>query len=135
MAIVDYFVRHPRRLIRLDAAGAFISAVSNGLVLPFFTDKLGVPAEMLHTLSGMATAVFIIGFFKGAGDAEPGFLRVLTVLNVSYCVLVLWLTLTHAAAITDLGWLVLGGEVVIVLSLAAIEFAAFRRTRNQGQLA
>ncbi|MCU0335811.1 MAG: hypothetical protein MUF62_12350 [Chitinophagaceae bacterium] len=97
-----YFVRHPRRLLLLDAAGALSSAAWLGLLLPLWQAWVGLPARQLHAL-----AVVAIG---------------LALANALYAVATTVLLIAGHAQLHWLGWLYFGAELLVLLVLIRWEW-------------
>lgn len=115
----------PRSLLLLDAAGALVSALLLGIVLPFYQPVFGIPVSVLHWLAlppllFVAFDLYAIRF----GQAGPRrFLRIIAAANLAYCGLSLALAFAHYGELTGLGWGYLITEIVIVVVLAGVEFS------------
>ena len=111
----------PSKVFVIDGLGAVLSALFLGIALPAF--DVGVPREQLYLLAGVALLLALNGglAWRFAGERGPGWLRLTACLNLGYTLLTGGLLSLHASAMTGLGLLYFGGEIVIILCLAAWE--------------
>lgn len=116
------FKARPRRLFLVDGAGALVSAFLLGLVLARLDFLFGIPARHLYLLAllPLVFAACDLLFFFAAGRTAL-FLRVMAVLNLSYCLLSAGFAVFHRDTMTTLGWTYLLAEWLIVALLAALE--------------
>jgi hypothetical protein len=113
-----------RTLFLLDGAGALLSAVLLGLVLPRFESFFGMPRETLYLLA--AFPLIFAGFdlwayFRPARHLQL-MLRIIALLNLGYCGFSLAMVVRHYATLTGWGLAYFAGELLIVLTLAGIEW-------------
>ncbi len=117
-----------RRLFVIDLLGALASAVLLGVVLPRFEPLFGMPQAALHVLAALPLlfACYSLACLVTRRAHKARLLRPLAILNAGYCVVSVVYVVMHASALRPLGWLYFGGELAIVLALAALEWRASR---------
>jgi hypothetical protein len=118
---------NPSKLYLVDAAGALVSALMLGWVLPQLESFFGIPAEALYLLA-IPPVVFI--FIDLSALVLPSLrwrgLAVIAVANTVYCIASLAFLLTHLQHIRWPGMAYLLGEVTLVLCLAWVEWRVYR---------
>ncbi len=114
----------PEHLIRLDGAGALVSACMLGVILPRFEAIFGVPLLVLYILASLACflVLFSVGSLVLGRPSLGRVLRILASANLSYFCITIGLLLANVAGITVWGWVYFGLELSIVLALAAWEW-------------
>jgi hypothetical protein len=119
-----YFVRHPRRLLLLDAAGALSSAAWLGLLLPLWQAWVGLPARQLHALAVVAILLATVGLSGWwlAALHWRWLLRGLALANALYAVATTVLLIAGHAQLHWLGWLYFGAELLVLLVLIRWEW-------------
>ncbi|MBE2290096.1 MAG: hypothetical protein IAE95_11110 [Chitinophagaceae bacterium] len=123
-SIIDFFSRKPGTLFLFDGLGAGFTACSLFLISGYFSAHFGMPPNMLTylaTIGSIYCAYSISCCFLLKSRWTP-YLRIIGVSNVLYCMLTISLVYAHYTDLTLLGLSYLLGEVVIILSLAFIEF-------------
>ena len=118
-----------RQLLWVDLAGALASALLLGVVLPEWQTVFGIPRTVLYPLAALAVVfAFIDGVsLRRSAAGQWAGLRTIAVLNAAYAGLSLVLAFQHRAALTELGVAYLILEVLIVGSLALLEWRVARR--------
>lgn len=118
----------PRRLLALDAAGALLSAVLLGGVVARWEALFGMPRDTVLLLAALPVGFLLYDLAcLGTGRADrPAALLPIAALNAGYCAFSVGMMVRHAGALTPLGWAWFGGEVAIVITLAAIQARAAR---------
>lgn len=114
----------PRRLFLVDGLGAIVSSFMLGVVLVKFQRFFGIPVPILYFLAIIPCilALYDALCFFFAKVKVALYLRILAILNVTYCVLSLLLAFRHQASLTGLGWTYMIGEVILVLGIAWLEW-------------
>lgn len=110
----------PRKLFLLDGTGALVSAISLGLVLPLLQEYIGLPVGTLRMLGVLALcyALWSLACYFFLPEKWPGFMKIISLANLSHCVLTAVLLLLGWENVQPLGWLYFGVEMAIVLPLA-----------------
>lgn len=121
-----------RRLFLLDAAGACLSALLLGWVLPSFQPLIGLPEHLLHLL---ALGACVLAVYSGSCFLFPVLsrspqMRLLSVLNGLYLCLSLVVVLLHTGQMKLLGYLYFSGETALVLFLIRTEWKAAQQTNR-----
>lgn len=120
--LVRWLRERPRRAFAIDGAGALLSAVTLGLVLPRFSGALGMAPDALQTLASFA---LLLSAYDAANLVLPPrrwqrALRVLAAGNASYPVITLAVLGRDDVAITGLGATYVALELAIVLGLSGL---------------
>jgi len=109
----------------MDAIGALFTTLMLGVILVQFENYLGVGTAILFTLSTYAFALFIysicIYFIKP--KKWTVFLKIIAVLNLSYCIITLFTIYQLQHQITLLGKLYFIGEVPLIALIAILEWS------------
>jgi hypothetical protein len=114
---------NPRRLFLIDGFGALLSAFLLGVVLVKFESTFGMPKKVLYALSLMACLFAIYSFtcYLQVKKNWPPFLKVIAIVNLSYCALTLGLLFYFHQELTSLGMIYFLLEIGVVTSLAIVE--------------
>ena len=121
--LVDWFTSNPKLLFKIDAIGAILSAFLLGVVLVYFQDYIGIPEYTLYLLA-VFPVFFAVFDFIAIGNEEgiSANLKIVSIMNASYCLISVSFAFVHISSITVLGWFYIIGEVLIVLLLAILEY-------------
>lgn len=113
----------PRRLFLIDGIGAIVSAVLLGIVLVKFHLFFGIPVQSLYFLAALPCFFAVFDFYCYFKKVKRigVFLKVIALINISYCVLSIGLAVYHNEEVTYLGWAYILVEIFIVATLAMIE--------------
>jgi hypothetical protein len=110
-------------MLLVDAIGALVSAVSLGVLLPYFQSFIGLPLHLLYVLAFIAVIFLIISlssFFRGNCEYQKR-LKMMAKFNLLY-ILVTWLLIIlYFAEITNYGLLYFAAETIVVLVLVKFE--------------
>jgi hypothetical protein len=114
----------PSTFLIIDAIGALTSFVLLAFVLPNFISVLGIPKQVLWTLSIPPIFFFVydiwslIRFKEKLGIA----LGTIALLNSLYCITSLVFALVHLEELTIFGWIYIIGEILLILFLVHLEW-------------
>ena len=117
-----------RNIFLLDGIGALLSAFLMGLVLPCFSDQIGLPKSSLYFLAiiGLVYACFSFRCFLKAKEITATMLAAIISANVFYVFLTAALLVT-SGKLTIWGRAFLITEIIIILSLVVVEAKVYRR--------
>jgi hypothetical protein len=115
---------NPKKLFLIDGLGALFSAFMLGFVLVWLEEYFGIPIHILYILSVFPILFFIYDMlvFRLVEKRIRLFLKVISVLNILYCILSLILFFGHYQELRLLGWIYIISEILIVLIIAGIEW-------------
>ena len=118
-----------RDIFLLDAAGALVSVVLLGVVLPSLEPFLGMPGSALKPLAlwALVCLVYSSTCYLRAGERRPRWLRGVVLLNSLYCVATALLVVHHFGRLTLWGVVYFLGELAVILCLVAFELRVYRR--------
>jgi len=119
---------NPKKLFLIDGIGAILSSFLLGVVLVKFEAIFGIPSSALYFLATIPIFFAIYDFYclQKRHQKTGIFLKVIAVLNLIYCCISLTLAFYHFGTITDLGWIYVCIEIIIVSLLALIELKTGR---------
>ena len=119
----------PKNLFIVDGLGALLSSFLLGVALVKFQEYFGIPVPTLYFLAVLPLFFVLYDFYSYIKPATHSgrLLRILSYVNVSYCVLSLGLAFYHFKVVTLLGWVYILVEIAIVLFIAIIEFKVSKR--------
>jgi hypothetical protein len=113
----------PKNMLLVDAIGALVSAVSLGVLLPYFQSFIGLPLHLLYVLAFIAVIFLIISlssFFRGNCEYQKR-LKMMAKFNLLYILLTWLLIILYFAEITNYGLLYFAAETIVVLVLVKFE--------------
>lgn len=115
---------NPKKLFLVDGLGALFSAFMLGFVLVWLEEYFGIPIHILYILAVFPILFFIYDMlvFRFVEKRIRLFLKVISVLNILYCILSLILVFGHYQELRLLGWIYIISEILIVLIIAGIEW-------------
>lgn len=121
--IVAWGSRNPKKLFQIDGIGAVLSAFLLGVVLVKWEALFGIPKSTLYFLALLPCFFAVYDMFSYLKvDKKSGvYLQGIAITNLIYCCLSLGLAIYHKEEITNLGWIYIVTEIVIVGGLAYIE--------------
>lgn len=116
----------PHQLFKVDALGAILSAFLLSIVLVHFQSLVGIPIQTLYILAVLPIffAVYDLYCIVNIDKHLATCLKGIAFLNTAYCVLSIGFAIHHNEVITLLGWIYIIVEIIIVLSIAFIEYKA-----------
>ncbi|MEQ9375992.1 MAG: hypothetical protein RIG68_12485 [Imperialibacter sp.] len=133
--VIEKAKNNPKKLFLFDGFGASLSAFLLGVVLVKLQTLFGIPAATLYTLAAFPVIFAVYDYYcyrRVAYQLGP-FLKGIALLNLLYCCLSIGLAVYHYGTITNLGWIYLLIEVLIVGLLALIEIKVAKRLQKFDQ--
>lgn len=121
--IVAWGSRNPKKLFQIDGIGAVLSAFLLGVVLVKWEALFGIPRSTLYFLAVLPCffAIYDVYCYLKIDKKQGVYLQGIAIINLIYCCLSLGLAISHKEKITNLGWMYIVTEIVIVGGLAYIE--------------
>ncbi|WMN12015.1 hypothetical protein QYS49_32085 [Marivirga salinae] len=122
----------PLKIFLLDAIGAIITALILGIVFTTFQEYIGMPREILISLSLIAVVFCIYSFscfFMLKRNWKP-FLKAIAIANLLYCVATTVLIIALSHQLTIVGLLYFMGEIIVIGFLVYFEFLVLNRIKN-----
>lgn len=115
-----------KNIFLFDGLGAMASLMVSGLVLPFFSEVIGIPIWILYGLAIIAFfyGCFSFGVYFLSKTYRPEFLLTILFGNSAYCILSMGLIVT-LPEITTLGKIVLLWEIAVVCAVIFVEGKVF----------
>lgn len=107
----------------IDAFGAVLSTVLLGVVLVAWQEHIGMPAEVLYLLAGLAClfAIYSFSCYLLEANITKNHVQVIAFANLAYCCLTVVLSVYLFQQLTTLGVLYFTGEVLFILGLVIVE--------------
>lgn len=131
--MIQSFIVNPKKIFLMDALGAAVSAILLGVVLVKLERVFGIPESTLYFLAAFPILFILYDLFcltKNKNDLGP-FLKLIAVVNITYCCLSIGMTIYHLNTITIFGYLYILIEVIITFTLAVFEYkVASKLTEN-----
>ena len=120
---------NPKKLFLIDGFGAMLSVFLLGVVLMKFEEVFGIPSSALYILAVIPIfyATYDFYCYRKRHQKIGLFLKGIAILNLIYCCISLGLAFYHFGIITNLGWIYILIEIIIILLLAIIEFRVGRK--------
>ena len=122
--MIQSFIVNPKKIFLMDALGAAVSAILLGVVLVKLERVFGIPESTLYFLAAFPILFILYDLFcltKNKNDLGP-FLKLIAVVNITYCCLSIGMTIYHLNTITIFGYLYILIEVIITFTLAIFEY-------------
>ena len=127
--LLTLFSKQPKKLILLDAIGALLSAFLLGVVLVRWQHLVGISVPTLYLLAAIPVLFILYDLFyfakKDHNLSRP--LKTLAIMNAGYCILSICTACYEHTKITPLGWAYLSIEILLVLSIALVEYKVSRQ--------
>lgn len=119
-------VFQPRRLLLIDCVGAIVSAILLGVVLVRWADLVGMPVGSLYFLAVFPVlfAVYDMVCLLKVKGSFATCLKVIALLNFSYCVISISILCLHWKQLTWIGRCYFVVELVIVVVLGRVQWTA-----------
>ncbi|GAA4272516.1 hypothetical protein U6A24_09790 [Aquimarina gracilis] len=127
--IIEWGKDNPKRLFQIDGVGAIFSAMLLGIVLVKLQGLFGIPKSTLYFLASLPCLFAIYDFYCYFQiDKNLGiFLKGIAFSNLIYCSLSIGLAIYHKEVITNLGWIYIVSEIVLIGILAIIELRVAKK--------
>lgn len=116
--------KNPKILFLIDGIGALVSALMLAIVLVEFEAYIGIPRGSLYILAifPLAFSLFDLYSYNTSSINTVFKLRVISFCNIFYCFMSLGFVQYHSNSISGLGVTYVLIEIIIVLSIAVIEY-------------
>lgn len=114
----------PQKLFLVDSLGALLSAILLGLILARFEKIFGMPQNVLYILAVIPcifTVYSFLCFLSKTAHWRP-LMKIIAIANLLYCCLTAGLMVYFYQKLTVLGLIYFILEIIIVISLAFIEW-------------
>ncbi len=127
--MLEKFISHPKKLILIDGLGALLSAFLLGYVMVKLESIFGIPSKTLYFLATMTVIFAIYDFYcsRKTNDDLGQFMMGIAIINLIYCCISVVFAFYHFGTITIFGWSYLLFEILIIVTLARIEFKVAKR--------
>lgn len=127
--IIEKLEQNPKKLFFIDGAGAILSAFLLAVVIAQLEELFGIPASTLYFLAVFPVIFALYDFFSYQQEKGKAgqFLMGIAVINFLYCCLSIGMAFYHLKTISLLGWAYILGEILIVMTLAIVEFTVAQR--------
>ena len=127
--ILEWGNDNPKKLFQIDGFGAILSAFMLGIVLVRLERVFGIPESVLYFLASLPCFFAVYDFYCYFKiDKKLGiFLKAIAITNLIYCCLSIGLAIYYSETITNLGWIYILTEILIVFTLAIIEIRIAKR--------
>ena len=121
-----------RNIFLLDAAGAALSVVLLGVVVPACNQWIGMPLKTLYFLAALPVlfGVYDVLCFYFADLTRSLWLRLIMAANLGYCVLTIGLMVAHADVLKPLGFVYFIAEQPVLIGLVAFQYRIDRRRQS-----
>jgi len=118
-----------KKILLYDGLGALLSAIMHAFVLVKFQELIGMPESVLVPLGIVAACfmVYSLSSYFFSGSKWRGFLKVIAIANLLFCVVSAFLVIKCLDSLTTMGVLYFVGEILIVSGLAIYELKVSRK--------
>ena len=118
-----------KNIFLLDGIGATLSSMTTGLILPLFSEWIGLSTMILRLLGliGFVFAVYSLTYFSLVKSPRPSMLLTIIFANSLYCVLTLSIALL-SSELSALGRAYFLGEVAIIAGVVFMETRVYRNS-------
>ncbi|HYX33422.1 MAG TPA: hypothetical protein VE954_09935 [Oligoflexus sp.] len=120
-----------RTIFLLDGVGAALSFILSGLILPYFSDALGLSKELIYSLAGIP-AICMIFSFRCYGFIKPiksWMLLTIILANLAYSLISGSLIVFHDG-LSDVGKYLLLAEILVVMGVMILEIRVLQKLRT-----
>lgn len=116
-----------KNIFLLDGIGAAFSTLLTGLLLPFFSDWLGLSKQTLSILAlfPLAYGIYSFNIYFFANKTKPWMLLGIVIANLIYCLISAAL-LISSDSITIWGQALLTMEILVILGVIMIELKIYK---------
>lgn len=111
-----------KNIFLFDGAGALLSAILTGVLLPLYADLLGLSVGVLYILAlfPLMYAVYSFSCYFFAEKQNPVFLKIIMSANLFYC-FVSGVVIFSSSELTFWGHSFFIAEIVVILVVIALE--------------
>jgi O-antigen/teichoic acid export membrane protein len=130
---VSHLARMPKKLFLIDGFGALLTTFLLFIVWRNFNEHIGIPKTTLTYLAAIAACIClyaIVCFLCLKQNWEP-FIRLMSWVNIFYCLLTLVILIIYCSQITLLGIAYFFFEIVIIIGLVYIELSVANEIKNK----
>lgn len=122
-------ILNKNNIFLIDAFGAILSSILLGIVLPLFSDFLGVSSLTLYLLAAIASllSIYSLSCFYFNDQKNLIRLKFLALLNTAYCFLTLSLITFFTPNITVFGFIYFILEIIVVIGLIVVEVQIYQK--------
>lgn len=123
--VIKWGVNNPGKLFLVDGSGALLSAFLLGVILVELQSVFGIPQSTLYFLAIFPCLFAVYDFYcVFSKQLRIGvFLKGIASMNLFYIFVSLGLCLYHVEQITICGWAYIVLEMIIVMTLAYVEYS------------
>ena len=120
--MIKSFVDDPKKVFFFDGIGALITFFLLSVVLFNNVEIFGFPQKPLYVLSVMPLFFFFYDVYCYFKKKDFIFLiRALALMNLSYCIVSIFIALYHFEKITILGWCYIIIELSVIVAISFFE--------------
>lgn len=121
-----------KNIFLFDAIGAVLSASLTLIILPHFSELIGLPKEILYGLGVFPVVYGAYSFscYLLIKKTKPLFLLAIIVANLIYCAISAALILFYGA-LSGAGKALLFLEILVILAVVGIEFKVYKKALLQ----
>jgi hypothetical protein len=130
--ITEYFKDKHKKLLILDAVGAFVTARTLFIIAKYFSHQFGIAQQSVFQLSAVAVVFCIFSSVSALfvkRNLAP-FINIIAYANISYVLYTIILLLSNSTQVTSIAYVYFAIEAFIVLTLAYIELSVVAK-KNQ----
>lgn len=116
-----------KNIFLLDGVGALLSSIFTGLLLPLFSEDVGISTSVLHCLAliPFIYGIYSISCYLFPKITKPWMLITIIVANIAYCLLSGAIIL-RMSSITPAGQVLLSAEIFLILCVVGLELKVYR---------
>ena len=114
----------PKRLFLIDGLGALFTSIALLVMGSQLTDIIKMPTTVLYALAAQAImyAIYSISMYVWFPKNWRSYLKGIAIANLVYCIITMSLVGYYYYQLSLLGVLYFAGEVIIIISLAVVEW-------------
>lgn len=124
---------NPKLIFLVDGAGALLTALFLGLILPSFEESFGMPRRVLYPLALVACffAVYSLCCYFFIPRSHSIYLRAIMIANLLYCIASAILVIYFRERLTVLGLLYFSLEILVLAGLICLEMFIFKDNKQK----
>jgi hypothetical protein len=130
---ISHLARTPTKLFLIDGFGALLTTFLLFVVWRNFNEHIGLPKTAISYLAAMAACIGIYSiacFFCLKKNWVP-FIRLMSWINLFYCLLTCVVLIIYRSQITLLGIAYFFFEIVIIIGLVFIELSVAKEIKHK----